>query len=78
MAIKKILKESSELENKASNYDNMIKIGTFQLQTRSFWIGLVSILVLFLLAVIWLNTYYWHNICNELIEANKIIMQKNL
>lgn len=58
-----------------NNYDNMIKIGTFQLQTKSFWIGLVSILVLFLLSIIWLNTYYWHNTCLKLIEMNQRINQ---
>ena len=45
---------------KPSEEVNTIKVGTFQLQTKSFWMGLVSILVLFLLAVIWLNTYYWY------------------
>lgn len=61
----------NETEQKNIAYDNMIKIGTFQLQTKSFWFGLVSILVLFLLSIVWLNTYYWHNICHELIEMHK-------
>ena len=47
-----------------------IKIGAFELQTKSFWIGLVCILTLFLLSVIWVNTYYWYKVCNNLIELN--------
>ena len=75
MATKTILKEQSEIEQKANNYDNMIKVGTFQLQTKSFWIGLVTILFLFLLSIVWLNTYYWHNTCLKLIEMNQRINQ---
>lgn len=66
-----------ECEEKIAQYDNMIKVGTFQLQTKSFWIGLVTILVLFLLSIVWLNTYYWHNMCNNLIELNKTMIEKN-
>jgi hypothetical protein len=72
-----VRENKTEIEQKATNYDNMIKVGTFQLQTKSFWIGLVTILVLFLLSIVWLNTYYWNSICNELIELNKTIIEYN-
>lgn len=54
---------------------NTIKVGTFQLQTKSFWIGLVAILCLFMLSVIWLNSFYWYKICNNAIESNKQLVQ---
>lgn len=54
---------------------NTIKVGTFQLQTKSFWIGLVAILCLFLLAVIWLNSYYWYKICDRIIQSNQKITE---
>lgn len=72
-----VRENKTEIEQKATNYDNMIKVGTFQLQTKSFWIGLVTILVLFLLSIVWLNTYYWNSICNKLIELNKTIIEYN-
>lgn len=52
---------------------NTLKVGYFQLQTKSFWISLVSILVLFLLAMNWMTNSYWYRICNNLIELNKAI-----
>jgi uncharacterized membrane protein len=52
---------------------NTLKVGHFQLQTKSFWISLVSILVLFLLAMNWMTNSYWYRICNNLIELNKTI-----
>lgn len=75
MATKTILKEQSEIEQKANNYDNMIKVGTFQLQTKSFWIGLVSILVLFMLLMNYMTNHFWSKVCHELIELNKITNQ---
>ena len=38
------------------NEINNIKFGNFQLQTKSFWISLVSILCIFLLLFCYLNT----------------------
>lgn len=52
---------------------NTLKVGHFQLQTKSFWISLVSVLVLFLLAMNWMTNSYWYRICNNLIELNKTI-----
>ena len=72
-----VRENKTEIEQKETNYDNMIKVGTFQLQTKSFWIGLVTILVLFLLSIVWLNTYYWNSICNKLIELNKAAIECN-
>lgn len=58
-----------------SQQTNTIKVGTFQLQTKSFWIGLVAILCLFLLSIVWLNSYYWYKICNASIELNKQLIE---
>lgn len=57
---------------------NTIKVGTFQLQTKSFWLGLVSILCLFMLAVIWLNSFYWYKMFNATIELNKTYVENVL
>ena len=43
------------------------------MQTKSFWIGLVAILCLFMLSVIWMNSYYWYKICSTAIETNKVV-----
>jgi hypothetical protein len=64
-----MIKKNKKVDETISN-ENMIKIGTFQLQTKSFWIGLVTILVLFLLSVIWINIFYWHKTCMKLIDLN--------
>ena len=50
--------------------NNTIKVGMFQLQTKSFWLGLVAILVLFLFSVIYLNTYFWYKVCNDILKNN--------
>lgn len=56
--------------------ENIVKIGAFQLQTKSFWFGVIAMLSVFLLAIIWLNTFYWFRISKDLIEMNKILIQK--
>ena len=66
----------SENEIKNEAYENVVKIGTFQLQTKSFWFGVIAMLSVFLLAVIWLNTFYWYRVSKDLIETNKILIQK--
>lgn len=66
----------SENEIKNEAYENVVKIGTFQLQTKSFWFGVIAMLSVFLLAVIWLNTFYWYKVSKDLIETNKLLIQK--
>ena len=66
----------SENEIKNEAYENVVKIGTFQLQTKSFWFGVIAMLSTFILAVIWLNTFYWYRVSKDLIETNKILIQK--
>ena len=70
MAQKKVNDEVKQQES-----SNTIKVGTFQLQTKSFWIGLVAILCLFMLSVIWMNSYYWYKICSTAIETNKQLIE---
>lgn len=71
-ALRKKMPENKENEETV----NHIKVGTFQLQTKSFWISLVTILILFLLSIVWLNTYYWHNTCIKLIEMQQKVNNK--
>ena len=42
---------------KQSDDDNVLKFGVFQLQTKSFWVSLISILCLFLLIMIYVNIW---------------------
>ena len=44
----KTIKRKSPIK-KQSDDDNVLKFGVFQLQTKSFWVSLISILCLFLL-----------------------------
>lgn len=60
----------------SNDAENIVKIGAFQLQTKSFWFGVIAMLSVFLLAVIWLNTFYWFRISKDLVETNKILIQK--
>ena len=71
-ALRKKMPENKENEETV----NHIKVCTFQLQTKSFWISLVTILILFLLSIVWLNTYYWHNTCIKLIEMQQKVNNK--
>ena len=34
-------------DNENENYENIVKIGAFQLQTKSFWFGVIAILSVF-------------------------------
>ena len=67
-----MLKNKTDKENNAQNDSNTIKIGTFQLQTKSFWISLVAILCLFMLSVIWLNSFYWYKMFNVALNHKEI------
>ncbi|MBR4316437.1 MAG: hypothetical protein IKP65_05680 [Alphaproteobacteria bacterium] len=55
--------------------ENYIKVGTFQLQTKSFWISMTAILCLFMFAVIWMNYYYCYKMLNASLEANKKVIE---
>lgn len=72
-----MLKNKTDKENNAQNDSNTIKIGTFQLQTKSFWISLVAILCLFMISVIWLNSFYWYKILSLSIENHTKIEISN-
>lgn len=54
---------------------NVLKVGYFQLQTKSFWISLVSILCLFLLAVIWTNIIAYNKLITKFLEHEEKILQ---
>ena len=65
---------SDEKDN--DKYENIVKIGAFQLQTKNFWFGVIAMLSVFLFVVIWLNTFYWYKVSKDLIETNKMLVQK--
>ena len=69
--MKKVKRESEELTQ------NTIKLGTFELQTKSFWISLVSILVLFLIAFFYINSIFWYNMNKDLNDTIKTLIQDN-
>ena len=62
-------------ENKNNEYENVVKFGTFQLQTKSFWFGVIAMLSVFILVIVWLNTFYWYKISKDIMETNKILIQ---
>ena len=66
----------NNLENSNSIYENVVKIGTFQLQTKSFWFGVIGLLTAFLLAITWMNIFYWYKIAKDINEVNKQLIQK--
>lgn len=68
--------KNEEVTISETEHSNTIKVGSFQLQTKSFWIGLVAILCLFMLAVIWLNSFYWYKICNNALDTNRQLIEK--
>lgn len=58
-----------------SDDKSTIKIGTFELQTKSFWLSLVSILTLFMTAYFYLNAHFWFKINKEINETNKELIK---
>jgi hypothetical protein len=62
-------------EELTKSEQNVLKVGYFQLQTKSFWISLVSILCLFLLAVIWSNIYAYNKMITKILEHEEIIVK---
>lgn len=57
--------------NQVNEDKSIIKIGTFELQTKSFWLGLVGILTLFMTAFFYINSVFWYKINKDINETNK-------
>ena len=62
-------------DQKINEDKSVIKIGTFELQTKSFWLGLVGILTLFMTAYFYINAIFWYKINKEIVESNKALIQ---
>ena len=70
--------KTTETDNKndsESLNQNVLKVGYFQLQTKSFWISLVSILCLFLLAVIWTNIITYNKMIEKFLSHEEKILE---
>lgn len=71
---KQVLKKPDTKIEEIKNEQNMLKVGYFQLQTKSFWLSLISILCLFLLGLIWTNILFYNKIIERfLLHEEKII-----
>jgi hypothetical protein len=70
--------KTTETDNKndaESLNQNVLKVGYFQLQTKNFWISLVSILCLFLLAVIWTNIITYNKMIEKFLSHEEKILE---
>ena len=67
--------ETCTVDEKNLQYDNILKVGQFQLQTKSFWIGLISILCLFLLSMICINYYFYNKIIDRVLTHEETILK---
>lgn len=82
------MEENKKTENKKTNTktnkcitkkdlesDNTLKFGMFQLQTKSFWISLISILCLFLIGMICINYYFYNKTLDRLLQHEETILK---
>ena len=58
--------------------DNVLKFGVFQLQTKSFWVSLISILCLFLLIMIYVNYYFYNKTIDRILQHEETILKNSL
>ena len=58
--------------------DNVLKFGVFQLQTKSFWVSLISILCLFLLIMIYVNYYFYNKTIDRILQHEETILKTSL
>lgn len=72
---KEIKKNESKNEDEKINYENVLKIGYFQLQTKSFWISLISILCLFVLTIIIINFYFYNKTIDIVFDHEESIIK---
>lgn len=54
---------------------NNIKFGHFQLQTKSFWISIISIISAFILSVIYLTLSFHFKYMDRLLKHQEILIQ---
>jgi hypothetical protein len=57
------------------NNENTLKLGLFQLQTKSFWISLISILCLFLVIMTYVNYYFYNKTIDRVLQHEETIIK---
>ena len=70
-------KRKSQIK-KQTDDDNVLKFGVFQLQTKSFWVSLISILCLFLLIMIYVNYYFYNKTIDRILQHEETILKTSL
>lgn len=65
----------SQSGSQALETSHNIKIGTFQLQTKSFWITLVSLLTLFMFAICFMNAKLCFTLSKEVMQHNERLVK---
>jgi hypothetical protein len=71
------MRQTKELEEKKENdnNENTLKLGLFQLQTKSFWISLISILCLFLVIMTYVNYYFYNKTIDRVLQHEETIIK---
>jgi hypothetical protein len=71
------MRQTKELEEKKENCnnENTLKLGLFQLQTKSFWISLISILCLFLVIMTYVNYYFYNKTIDRVLQHEETIIK---
>jgi hypothetical protein len=71
------MRQTKELEEKKENdnNENTLKLGLFQLQTKSFWISLISILCLFLVIMTYVNYYFYNKTIDRALQHEETIIK---
>lgn len=73
----KTTKRKSSIKKQLDD-DNVLKFGVFQLQTKSFWVSLISILCLFLLIMIYVNYYFYNKTIDRILQHEETILKTSL
>jgi hypothetical protein len=71
------MRQTKEIEEKKENdnNENTLKLGLFQLQTKSFWISLISILCLFLVIMTYVNYYFYNKTIDRVLQHEETIIK---
>lgn len=62
-------------KDKTEEEKSIIKFGTFELQTKSFWLSVIGILSLFISVMMFMNAMFWFKINKEINETNKLLIK---
>lgn len=67
--------KDNNLEQQKNESVNNIKLGRFQLQTKSFWLSFVSLMIIFLLAMVCTNMYFYNKMIKLFLNHEDAMMQ---